>query len=438
MFVVLTSSLHRLPQTCVVTKVERVGVGDGSPPRYRAYNHDSLHFDRVAPCLGGVFLDPATGAVGALWASYSYSTSSGDAREMSLGLPAALVADAAAPLMSGRAPAIPSLDTELRPLPLSKARTGMGLPPGWVAQLERLGGDRRTVLCVRRCAPRSPASGALREGDLLLAVAGAPVITFRDVETALARAYAAQLQQHAQAAGGAAESSAPPPPPRAVPVTIVRDGAELVVDVAPTLLSGRGTERLLCWAGILLQEAHPPVTDRGFVPEVAGGTGEPGAAVGSPPYCSRWSFGSPAHKGACEMVAVATEGRARNGCSLNLRHSTHEPTHPPFAHSLPQAASARPTGSLRSMACPRLRWTRCWASCRRWATAPTRASSAWTWRTASACTRCALTSTTGPLWSCGWNPRRAAQAAAVAVAAPATAGRSSATCRARRRPRRRR
>jgi pro-apoptotic serine protease NMA111 len=391
-------------------------VGDASPPRYRAYNHDSLHFDRVAPCLGGVFLDGATGAVGALWASYSFTTAAGDAREMSLGLPAALVADAARPLMAGAAPAIPCLDSELRTLPLSKARTGMGLPPGWVAQLERLGGDRRTVLCVRRCAPRSPASRVLREGDLLLAVAGVPVITFRDVETALARAYASQLQAAATATGGGgAEMTAPapvPPPPRAVPVTIVRDGVELVVDVAPTLLSGRGTERLLCWAGILLQEAHPPVTDRGFVPDVAaaggaGGNGVTASDAGatgvasSPPYCSRWSFGSPAHKG--ESGGGGGGGGFlrrgwRHSASLRPANALHTPAppFPPTCTPSTQAASAPPTGSWRSMACPRPRWTRCWGWYPRWATAPTRASSASTWRTASACLRCAPTSTIGP------------------------------------------
>ena len=301
-FIGLTSTNNPIAQTCVVTKIERVAVGDASPPRYRAYNSDGCHFDRVAPCLGGVFLDPQ-GRVGALWASYSYTASNGEAREMSLGLPAAYIADAAAPLVSGRQPAIPALDFELRTLPLSKARTGMGLPPHWVATLERLGGDRRTVLCVRRCAPRTPAAAALKEGDLLLAVDDTPVITFRDVETALAKRYVLQTGGErdvgvtaaagSSTGGDTGAEAAPPHQPLPVPVTIVRDGAEMTLPVAPSLLSGRGTERIISWAGILIQEAHPPVTDRGFVPEVTPG---PDGRC-SPPYCSRWSFGSPAHKG---------------------------------------------------------------------------------------------------------------------------------------------
>lgn len=289
-FVGMTATNNPIAQTCVVTKIERVSIGDASPPRYRAFNSDALHFDRVAPCLGGVFLD-SEGRVGALWASYSYSSQSGEAREMSLGLPAALLGDAVAPFKAGLKPAIPCLDVELRTLPLSKARTGMGLPAEWVATLERIGGDRRVVLCVRRCAPDTPAAAALREGDLLLAVDGTPVITFRDIDVALSKRY--EVQRAEASFAGASRADSAPPTPTPVALTVLRDGGELTLHVRPSLLSGRGTERIVSWSGLMIQEPHAPVTERGFIPDV------PIGPLGrrAPAYCSRWSFGSPAHKG---------------------------------------------------------------------------------------------------------------------------------------------
>ena len=300
-FVGMAASGGAVHQHCVTTKVERVSVSDASPPRYRSYNVDGIHVDRVAPCLGGVFLT-AAGRAGALWASFSYTAAGGEAREMSLGLPAALLGDVVAPLRAGRAPRVPVLGAELRTVPLSKARGGMGLPPSWVAVLERVGGDRRTVLCVRRTVPDSPAAAALREGDLLLSVGGTPVISFRDVDAALAAHCARQQPPDADDAAGGG-GAAPPPPPPPVPLTLLRDGAELTLPVAPVLLCGRGTERIVSWAGLMVQQPHGAVVDRGFLPPVAAGSD--GRRL--PPYISRWSFGSPAHKGGLRATHFIVE-----------------------------------------------------------------------------------------------------------------------------------
>lgn len=108
-FVGLSVSHTPIVQSCTVTKVERIVVADASPPRYREYNSEVIHFDRVASCLGGIFakLDVQntsgmTGEpsimVGAIYASYSYTDGNGDVREMSLGMPVDFVADVVNPL----------------------------------------------------------------------------------------------------------------------------------------------------------------------------------------------------------------------------------------------------------------------------------------------------------------------------------------------------
>lgn len=519
-FVGITMSHTPIVQTALITKSERLVILDASPPRYRDYNSEVLHFDRLASCLGGIFARPqpqdrlignrystsgvggagslsssgrtplpAGGSdeeggsglttarephgeppvtIGALFASFSYTdANTGDAREMSLGMPTDVIADVVNPLRAtGTIPPLRSLDCEFRTIPLPKARTGLGLPPAWANRLESAGGDKRHVLCVRRCMPRSHAAAVLKEGDLILAVNGRVVVSYRDVEVAVQYTRApsvlhalASAEQSGTAAStttsktaagastptfkgasaavgdsgrlrpgegvpGALSSSSDSEPPstdddndegmrrdrtaprsilgssgvgkesvhampaevrhggtaspasgtgaggggaagtssaapstvpysgasasdiarafgsggtaspsvsaagmagttepstgegmteggesedgsRALPhlpridepvdITLLRDGVEHHVNVRPSLLDGRGrgTDRLLMWAGMLLQEAHDPVEARGFIPSVGGSKAE----ESRPPYCSRWSYGSPAHKG---------------------------------------------------------------------------------------------------------------------------------------------
>ena len=64
---------------------------------------------------------------------------------------------------------------------------------------------------------------------------------------------------------------------------VLRDHAEVALPpVAVGALSTLGTDRLVNWAGLLLQEPHLPVAMLGYLP----------AGI----YVSRWSYGSPAHK----------------------------------------------------------------------------------------------------------------------------------------------
>ncbi|RHY19684.1 hypothetical protein DYB36_010674, partial [Aphanomyces astaci] len=68
-------------------------------------------------------------------------------------------------------------------------------------------------------------------------------------------------------------------------VMVLREHQELALTVETLELSGTGTSRVIVWCGLVIQEPHYAVVSLGYMPEEGGGV-----------YCSRWCYGSPAHK----------------------------------------------------------------------------------------------------------------------------------------------
>jgi pro-apoptotic serine protease NMA111 len=140
------------------------------------------------------------------------------------------------------------------PVPLAGARK-LGLPDSWVKRMEQHSPDRRQVLSVARLVGGSPASSILRSGDLILDVDGVVVNRFREVERAV------QKPQ--------------------VKVRVLRDSKEEVLDVPTVGLGGKDLDRIVVWAGAVLQTPHRALAaQRGVEPA--------GVFVGY------FSYGSPA------------------------------------------------------------------------------------------------------------------------------------------------
>jgi S1-C subfamily serine protease len=191
------------------------------------------------------------GEVIATWASFAYEAGREIAQE-NRGVPAELIVEML-PLVRNNG-TLHSLEAELLPVPLAGARK-MGLPDQWIQRLEQHSPDRRQALSVARLVGGSPASKLLRSGDLILDIDGAVVNRFREVERAV------QKPQ--------------------VKVTVLRDGAQQTIDVPTVPLGGRDLDRIVLWAGALLQEPHRALSaQRGIPPE--------GVFVGY------YSYGSPA------------------------------------------------------------------------------------------------------------------------------------------------
>ncbi|KAL3659518.1 hypothetical protein V7S43_015508 [Phytophthora oleae] len=243
----------------VVTKLDRLVLRDFQPPRYKASNIEVLHFDRITKSVGGVFIDDA-GAVNALWLSFSYQDSAGR-KEVFRGLPIGIVRSVVDELRASRIPdSVNILPAQLLTYSLSKARSGLGLSDAWIQKLEACYEDKRQVLGIKRSAAGTDCAEKLESGDLLLAIDGQVVVRDADVETAV---------------DGKTELTA----------LIVRDQKEMEVAVSTSQLSAMGTDRVIVWCGLVIQSPHYAVASLGYIPEEGGGV-----------YCSRWCYGSPAHK----------------------------------------------------------------------------------------------------------------------------------------------
>ena len=178
------------------------------------------------------------GRVRALWSSFA-TEGARDAVQINRGMPAAVVLEAVAAARDGKP--LYSLEAEFEALSIAAARK-LGLPAGWVEKLETRNPTHRQVLAVSRVAAGSGAAKVLQEGDLLLAINGVALNRFREVEEATQS-------------------------PR-VQVTVLRDGAEKVVDVETAALRGEDIDRLLLWAGAVLHAPHRAMTiQRSIAPE---------------------------------------------------------------------------------------------------------------------------------------------------------------------------
>jgi S1-C subfamily serine protease len=191
------------------------------------------------------------GEVIATWASFAYEAGRDIAQE-NRGIPAELIVEML-PLVRGGG-TLHSLEADMVPVPLASARK-LGLPDGWIQRLEQHSPERRQVLSVARLVGGSPASKLLRSGDLILDIDGTIVNRFREVERAAQKP--------------------------TVKVTVLRDGSQQTLEVPTVPLGGRDLDRVVLWAGAVLQEPHRALSaQRGIPPE--------GVFVGY------YSYGSPA------------------------------------------------------------------------------------------------------------------------------------------------
>jgi len=218
--------------------------------RFRDSNLEAIALVNAPGDLDGVIVNDR-GEVLAKWVSFDFQTG-GDAGQINAGISAELITEFVDVVRSGKA--IYSLEAELGYTPLFAARK-FGLDEEWLDRLEEHDPEGRRALSVSRLVAGSPAAAVLQNGDMILAVDGRPVTTFRELERAVQKPN--------------------------VEVTVWRDGTALDFDIDTVALDGDDVKRAVAWAGTLLQEPHRAMAaQRGIEP-----TGV---------YVAYFNYGSPA------------------------------------------------------------------------------------------------------------------------------------------------
>ena len=218
--------------------------------RFRESNLETIDLVNGPDDYDGVLANK-NGEVVASWASFAYEAGREMAQE-NRGIPADLLTEMLPLVRQNRA--LYSLEAELQPVPLAGARK-LGLPDAWIRRLEQHSPERRQALSISRLVGGSPAADVLRSGDLILDIEGTVVNRFREVERAVQKPL--------------------------VRVTVLRDGVEEVLQVPTVPLQGHGLDRILLWAGAVLQAPHRALAaQRGIPPNGV--------------FVAYFSYGSPA------------------------------------------------------------------------------------------------------------------------------------------------
>jgi pro-apoptotic serine protease NMA111 len=219
--------------------------------RFRDSNIEVAQLVNPPTDYDGVLLDKDDRVLG-LWSSFAYENGREIAQD-NRGVSSDLVSEMLARVRDDRP--LHSLEAEFAPQPIASARD-FGLSDEWAMKLAAHGESRRQVLAIERLVGGSPASKVLQQGDLLLAIDGATVTRFREVERAVGDK-------------------------KQVAVTVWRAKSAQTFNVDTVELPGADIDRLVQWAGATLQAPHRAMSEQRGIPPVG-------------VYVAYFAYGSPA------------------------------------------------------------------------------------------------------------------------------------------------
>ncbi len=217
--------------------------------RFRDSNIEGIDLVNAPADFDGVLINKR-GRVVASWSSFAYQ-SGGDSSQFNRGISADLIEEFVDIVQNDKP--YYSLEAEFVYAPLFAARN-RGVDEDWLARLEEANPLKRRALTITRLVAGAPAADVLKNGDFVLAVDGEVVTSFRDLEKAVQKA--------------------------SVTVTVWRGGEALDLEVATAALDGDGIDRVVSWAGALIQNPHRAMAaQRGIEPDGV--------------YVAFFSYGSP-------------------------------------------------------------------------------------------------------------------------------------------------
>ncbi|MBT8109128.1 MAG: trypsin-like peptidase domain-containing protein [Gammaproteobacteria bacterium] len=193
--------------------------------RFRDSNIEGISLVNAPNDVDGVLVDKK-GRVAATWSSFMLH-SGGDVAQLNRGIGSEVVRSFVETVREGRP--FYSLEAEFVYAPLFAARK-MGVDEKWVARLEENNPVRRRALSITRVVAGTPAAKLLKNGDMVLAIDGNVVTSYRALEQAVQK-------------------------PEVV-VTVWRNDTVHEIAVQTAALDGLGIDRAISWAGALLQNPH--------------------------------------------------------------------------------------------------------------------------------------------------------------------------------------
>jgi S1-C subfamily serine protease len=248
----LSPDFRTMSQSSKVADVSAAAFPLSRTLRFRETNLDVVTLVNGPSDFDGTLVDEQ-GRVLGMWASFAYQ-SGRDLTQVNLGIQSDVIVDMIGKLRAGEP--MRSLEVEWSKMPLATARK-LNLTDAWVQRYEQHNPGKREVLTVATTVADSPASRFFRSGDILLGIDGRLANTFREVERAAQKP--------------------------TVEVTVFRNGQEVTGRIETVALDGLGIDRVVSWAGALLQAPHRELA-------VQRGVGSGGV------YVSFFNFGSPASR----------------------------------------------------------------------------------------------------------------------------------------------
>jgi S1-C subfamily serine protease len=214
-----------LHQKSTVSSVEPLMLPLSRTLRFRDSNIEGISLVNAPNEVDGVLVNKR-GEVLATWSSFAVQSGE-DSAQLNRGIGSEVAKQFVETVRNGKP--FYSLEAEFIYAPLFAARK-MGVDEEWVRRLEENNPVRRRALSITRLVAGTPAARLLKNGDMVLAIDGEVVTSFRELE------HAVQKPE--------------------VTVTVWRNGGAKEIVVQTAALDGKGSERAISWAGALIQNPH--------------------------------------------------------------------------------------------------------------------------------------------------------------------------------------
>ena len=237
-------------QESKVSSVDPLALPLSRTLRFRDSNIEGIDLVTAPTDFDGVLVDNK-GRVSASWSSFVLQSGS-EATQFNRGVGSEVISQFLDIVRDDRP--FYSLEAEFVYAPLFAARK-MGVDEEWIARLEKNNPVRRRALSITRLVADTAAAKLLKNGDIVLAIDGDIVTSYRAMENAVQK-------------------------PKVL-VTVWRNDRVRELSVETAELSGRGIDRAISWAGALLQDPHRAMAaQRGIATDGV--------------YVAYFSYGSPA------------------------------------------------------------------------------------------------------------------------------------------------